>query len=71
LGHFAFGGDIVVTPGASRPPANGRGQNPAPGRKEVAMAWIAALGLMIGAMVTLSSIGAEVNFRRTLDPSER
>lgn len=35
------------------------------------MAWIAALGLMIGAMVTLSSIGAELNFRRTFEPSER
>ena len=35
------------------------------------MAWIAALALMIGTMVTLSSIGAEINFRRALDPSER
>ena len=35
------------------------------------MAWIAALALMIGSMVTLSSIGAEINFRRSLDPGER
>lgn len=35
------------------------------------MAWIAALGLMIGAMVTLSSIGAELAFRRTLEPGDR
>jgi hypothetical protein len=35
------------------------------------MAWIGALGLMIGAMVTLSSIGADLAFRRTLDSSER
>lgn len=35
------------------------------------MAWIAALAVMIGSMVTLSSIGAEINFRRTLEPSER
>ena len=35
------------------------------------MAWIAALGLMIGAMVTVSSICAELTFRRSLDPSER
>jgi hypothetical protein len=35
------------------------------------MAWIAALGLMIGAMVTLSSVGAELNFRRTLGPGGR
>jgi hypothetical protein len=39
--------------------------------EEVAMAWIAALGLMIGGMVTLSSIGAEINFRRSLEPGER
>ena len=35
------------------------------------MAWIAALALMIATMVTLSSIGAEINFRRRLDPGER
>ena len=35
------------------------------------MAWIAALALMIGGMVTLSSICAELTFRRSLDPSER
>ena len=35
------------------------------------MLWIAALALMIGTMVTVSSIGAELNFRRTLDPRER
>ena len=35
------------------------------------MAWIAALAVMIGGMVTLSSICAELNFRRSLDPSER
>ena len=35
------------------------------------MAWIATLALMIGTMVTLSSVCAEINFRRTLDPSER
>jgi membrane associated rhomboid family serine protease len=36
-----------------------------------AMAWIAALAGMIGGMVVLSSIGAELSFRRTLEPSER
>lgn len=35
------------------------------------MAWISVLALMIGTMVTLSSIGAEINFRRSLDPRER
>jgi hypothetical protein len=35
------------------------------------MPWIAALALMIGSMVTLSSICAEITFRRSLDPSER
>jgi hypothetical protein len=35
------------------------------------MAWIATLALMIGTMVTLSSIGAEINFRRSLEPGER
>lgn len=35
------------------------------------MAWIAALAVMIGGMVTLSSICAELTFRRSLDPSER
>jgi hypothetical protein len=35
------------------------------------MAWIAALALMIGAMVTLSAFGAEINFRRSLEPGER
>jgi hypothetical protein len=35
------------------------------------MAWIAALAVMIGGMVTLSSIGAEINFRRGIEPSER
>jgi hypothetical protein len=35
------------------------------------MAWIAALGLMIGSMVTLSAFGAEINFRRSLGPGER
>jgi len=35
------------------------------------MAWIAVLGLMIGAMVTASAFGAELNFRRSLGPSER
>lgn len=35
------------------------------------MPWIAALALMIGTMVSLSSICAEITFRRSLDPSER
>jgi hypothetical protein len=35
------------------------------------MAWIGVLALMIGTMVTLSSIGAELNFRRSLEPRER
>lgn len=35
------------------------------------MAWLGVLALMIGAMVTPSSIGAELNFRRSLDPGER
>lgn len=35
------------------------------------MAWIAALGLMMGAMVSLQAIGAELSFRRTLGPGER
>jgi|GEM_PF-4446335 len=35
------------------------------------MAWISALTLMIGTMVTLSAFGAEINFRRSLDPGER
>lgn len=35
------------------------------------MAWISVLALMIGGMVTLSSIGAEINFRRSLEPGER
>ena len=35
------------------------------------MPWIAALALMIGTMVTLSSIGAELSFRRSLEPGER
>jgi hypothetical protein len=35
------------------------------------MLWIAALGLMIGTMVTLSAFGAELNFRRSLDPTQR
>lgn len=35
------------------------------------MAWIAMLGLMIGTMVTVSAFGAEINFRRSLDPRER
>ena len=35
------------------------------------MLWIAALGLMIGTMVTLSAFGAELNFRRSLDSTER
>lgn len=35
------------------------------------MAWIAVLGLMIGAMVTLQAFCAELSFRRTLEPSER
>jgi hypothetical protein len=42
-----------------------------PPQEEFAMAWIGVLALMIGAMVTLSSIGAEINFRRSLDPEER
>jgi hypothetical protein len=35
------------------------------------MAWIAALALMIGTMVTAQAIGAEINFRRSLEPGER
>jgi hypothetical protein len=35
------------------------------------MAWISALALMIGAMVSLSSICAELTFRRSLEPGER
>jgi hypothetical protein len=35
------------------------------------MAWIAVLGLMIGIMVTVSAFGAEINFRRSLDPRKR
>lgn len=34
------------------------------------MAWLAALGLMIGAMVTLQAFCAELTFRR-LEPRER
>lgn len=40
-------------------------------RKERAMAWIALLALMIGTMVTVSAFGAELNFRRSLEPRER
>lgn len=35
------------------------------------MAWIAVLGLMIGAMVTLQAFCAELSFRRSLEPRER
>jgi hypothetical protein len=35
------------------------------------MAWIAALALMMGAMVSASSICAELTFRRSLDPLDR
>jgi hypothetical protein len=35
------------------------------------MAWLAVLALMIGTMVTLSSIGAQLNFERSLDPRDR
>jgi len=35
------------------------------------MLWIAALGLMIGAMASISAMCAELTFRRTLEPSER
>jgi hypothetical protein len=35
------------------------------------MAWVTALGLMIGAMVTLQALCAELSFRLRLDPSER
>ena len=35
------------------------------------MAWIAALALMMGAMVTIQAIGAEISFRRSLGPDER
>lgn len=35
------------------------------------MAWIATLALMIGTMVTLSSICAELTFRRSLEPDQR
>jgi hypothetical protein len=35
------------------------------------MAWICVLALMIGTMVATSAIGAELNFRRSLDPRER
>lgn len=34
------------------------------------MAWIAVLGLMIGAMVTLQAFCAELSFRR-FEPRER
>ena len=35
------------------------------------MAWLGVLALMIGTMVTVSSFGAELNFRRSLEPGER
>jgi hypothetical protein len=35
------------------------------------MAWVAALGLMIGTMVTLQAFCAELSFRRRLGPGER
>lgn len=35
------------------------------------MAWIAALGLMMGAMVTLQAFCAELSFRRQLETRER
>ena len=51
--------------------ATAPGKGSAPAGKEVAMAWISVLALMIGTMVTLSAFGAEINFRRSLDPNER
>ncbi|HYG47288.1 MAG TPA: hypothetical protein VD846_05025 [Allosphingosinicella sp.] len=39
--------------------------------KEFAMLWIAALGLMMGTMVTLQAFCAEFSFRRRLEPRER
>jgi hypothetical protein len=48
-----------------------RAFGPPSGKEEFAMAWIAMLGLMIGTMVTVSAFGAEINFRRSLDPRER
>jgi hypothetical protein len=35
------------------------------------MAWIAVLGLMMGTMVSLQAVCAELSFRRRLDPPER
>lgn len=35
------------------------------------MAWVAALGLMMGGMVTLQAFCAELSFRRRLGPGER
>ena len=35
------------------------------------MAWISVLALMIGTMVSVSSICAELTFRRSLEPGER
>ena len=35
------------------------------------MAWIVALGLMMGTMVTLQAFCAELSFRLRLDPRER
>lgn len=35
------------------------------------MAWIVALGLMMGAMVTLQAFCAELSFRLRLAPNER
>ena len=35
------------------------------------MAWIAMLGLMMGTMVTLQALCAELTFRRGLEPRQR
>jgi hypothetical protein len=64
--------DIIPTRRPSRGLSNGAGQRLGAGSgKEVAMAWISVLALMIGTMVTLSAFGAEINFRRSLDSHER
>jgi hypothetical protein len=70
LRHFRRRRDIVPfqAAGNSLPTAPGKARPKL--RKEFAMAWIAALGLMIGGMVTLQAFCAELTFRR-LEPRER
>jgi hypothetical protein len=64
-------GDIIPARSAPTQPRHGTGRRPARAKKECAMAWISVLALLIGTMVTLSSIGAELNFRRSLELRDR